>query len=119
MLADLKAGKGGDELNWIPPVTISRKDAQGLTEEVMSRVFKIDASKLPSYDLVEKKNIGYALVKVIAVDDSLPSDASEKSAMAGEVSAALSQEYLAAYLASLKAKSGITIHQKVLNSPAQ
>ncbi len=119
LLAGLKAGKESSELNWIPPVTISRKDAQGLTEEVMSRVFKIDANKLPSYDVVEKKNVGYALVKVVSVDDSLPTDENEKAAMAGEVGAALSQEYLAAYLASLKSKAGITVHQKVLNSSAQ
>jgi len=119
ILAALKQGKEFSELNWIPPVTINRKDAQGLTDDVMKKVFKIGTEKLPAYDLVEKKNVGYALVKVIGVDSKVASDDAEKKMMATEVDAALTQEYLAAYLTSLKAKSGIKINDKVLNTPVQ
>lgn len=119
VLAALKQGKEISELNWIPPVVIDRKNAQGLSDEVMRKAFKIDTEKLPAYEQVEKKNVGYSLVKVTRVESNLPSDDAEKKLMAAEVESALSQEYLAAYFASLKAKADITINEKLLNTNAQ
>lgn len=119
VLAGLKQGTESAELNWIPPVIIDRKNAQGLTDEVMKKAFAIDAAKLPAYELVEKKKVGYALIKVVRVNSDLPAEAAEKKLMAAEVESALAREYLAAYLASLKAKSDVTINEKLLNANTQ
>lgn len=119
VLAGLKQGKEFAELNWIPSVTVDRKNAQGLTDEVMRKAFIIDTAKMPAYDFVEKKNVGYALIKVAHVDSNMPADDAENKLMAAEVEAALSREYLAAYLASLKARSDITINERLLNANAQ
>ncbi len=119
VLTGLKQGKEFAELNWIPSVTVDRKNAQGLTDEVMRKAFTIDTTKMPAYDFVEKKNVGYALIKVARVDSNAPADDAENKLMAVEIEAALSREYLAAYLASLKAKSDITINERLLNANAQ
>lgn len=119
VLATLRQGKEDEELNWIPPVVIDRKNAQGMSDEVMKKAFTIDATKLPAFDLVEKKNVGYTLIKISRVDSAVPSDEAEKKPLAGVVQAALAEEYVAAYLASLKAKADLSINKQLLNSSAQ
>ena len=116
LLADLKQGKKSDNLEWIPSVTVTRKDAQGLTELTMSRVFKIDASHLPAYTGIENDNKGYVLVKVIKVDDALKEDEGAQKATQMELQSALASEYQAAYIKSLKSKSKVTVNQQLLNS---
>jgi len=116
LLADLKQGKKSDNLEWIPSVTVTRKDAQGLTELTMSQVFKIDASHLPAYTGIENDNKGYVLVKVIKVDDALKEDEGAQKATQMELQSALASEYQAAYIKSLKSKSKVTVNQQLLNS---
>lgn len=113
-LKDLEAGKTVDGLDWIPPVTVDRKNAQGLTDLTMTEAFKIDASKVPAYAGVAQLNKGYLLVKVSSVSNVL-SDADRQTAEL-DLQAALSSEYVAAYLKSLKDKSKITINTQVLSA---
>ncbi len=115
-LANLQQGKKDDTLEWIPPVTVSRKDAQGLTELTMSQVFKLDASKLPAYAGIENGNKGYVLVKLIKVDDSLGGDEAAQKTAQVELQSALASEYQAAYIKSLREKSKVTVNQQLLNS---
>lgn len=119
LLATLRQGKPVTEISWIPAVVIDRKNAQGLSDEVMKKAFVIDAAKTPAFDMVEKKNVGYSLIRISRVDSALPTDEAEKKPLAGAVEAALAEEYVAAYLASLKAKVNITVNKQLLNSSAQ
>ncbi|OIQ88737.1 peptidyl-prolyl cis-trans isomerase D [mine drainage metagenome] len=119
LLAELRQGKAVADLNWIPSVVIDRKNAQGLSDEVMRKVFTIDAAKTPAFDLVEKKNVGYSLIRVSHVDSAVPTDEAEKKSLQGEVQAALADEYVAAYLAGLKARGNISVNMQVLNSSPQ
>ncbi len=116
-LAKLKSGGQVDDLEWIPTVTIDRKDAQGLTEPVMNQAFKIDTSKLPAYAGYVDGNKSYTIVQVSRVDNALNNDA--KQGAVDEYKAAVAAEYMSAYGKSLKAKSKVVVNRKLLESNSQ
>ncbi|SDK30859.1 peptidyl-prolyl cis-trans isomerase D [Methylophilus rhizosphaerae] len=115
MLADLKAGKQVNA-DWIPPVTIDRRNAQGLTDGVMRNVFKVNTHTLPAYYGFNEANKGYTVIKVISVNQKLKDtpEVADKAYKAYE--AALGAEMSHAYVASLKAKKNIQFNAKVLLS---
>jgi peptidyl-prolyl cis-trans isomerase D len=119
-LAKLKAGDEGKDLEWIPPVTVDRKTAQGLTEEVMNHVFKIDANKLPAYAGFMTGKSSFTIVKIIRMDNSLANaDAEVKKNAEAELQAAVAAEYINAYGNSLKAKSDIVVNRKLLETKTE
>ena len=118
-LAKLKTGVASDDLEWIPPVTIDRKNAQGLTETVMNQAFKIDTSKLPAYVGFMNEKTSYTIVKVSRVDNALATDDEAKKSAEAELQAALVAEYMSAYGNSLKAKSNIVVNRKLLETKAE
>lgn len=118
-IAKLNAGEQDETLEWIPEVTVDRKDAQGLTEPVMDKVFKMNIAKLPAYDGFVDVNRAYVLVKVSGVSNALNEDETLKQRAQAEYEAALAQEYVAAYGKSLKAKADVEVSRKLLESPQQ
>ncbi|HZV62180.1 MAG TPA: SurA N-terminal domain-containing protein [Methylophilaceae bacterium] len=119
ILADLKQGKPAPKLEWIPPVIVDRGNAQGLTDRVMSNVFKINTSKLPAYAGVEDGNKGYLLMKVSKVISGLEADAADPQADKQKFEAALASEYEAAYVESLKKDSKISVNTQLMNAANQ
>jgi len=122
--AALKALKQGQEpagVEWIPEVTVDRKNAQGLTQLAMTQVFKTDISKLPAYSGLADSQQGYLLVKVLEIDTSAADDADAMANAKMELGAALNAEYLSSYKQSLREKSKIKVNQKLLmdNNPEQ
>lgn len=115
LIADLKAGKA-PELDWISPVTVDRKNAQGLTDAVMKHVFKVNARTLPAYDGFNEANKGYTLVKVIAVNQKLKDDPSLADKAYKAYQSAIVTEMSYAYIASLKANKNIQVNPKALLS---
>jgi peptidyl-prolyl cis-trans isomerase D len=115
-LAKLKAGVDEASLEWIPPVTVDRKNAQGLTESVMNQVFTIDASKLPAYAGFMDGNNAYKIVQISAIKNALSQDKDAKKTAEAEFEDALKAEYLTAYGKSLKVKSDIVINRKLLET---
>ncbi len=113
-LRDLKAGKAVTGVEWIPEVTIDRKNAQGLTDLAMNLAFKTNAAKLPAYSGVADSKQGYLLLKVLKVDTGLAADAEAQQLAKNELSAALSSEYLAAYKQSLRLKAKVTVNERLL-----
>lgn len=113
-LKDLRAGKEAVGIEWIPEVTVDRKNAQGLTELAMNQAFKTSVSKLPAYSGVADSKQGYLLVKVIKVSDVAPADADAKKVAKTELNAALMNEYLSAYKQSLRVKAKVKVNEKVL-----
>lgn len=115
--AALKALQQGQEvaaLEWIPEVTVGRKDAQGLTQLAMTQIFKTDVSKLPAYSGLADSKQGYLLVKVISLDNSAAEDQESLDKAAKELSAAINDEYLAAYKQSLRKRAKIKVNQRLL-----
>jgi peptidyl-prolyl cis-trans isomerase D len=119
VLAKLKAGGADEELEWIPPVTVDRKNAQGLTEPVMSQVFKIDASKLPAYAGFMNGKNSYTIVQVNRIDNALAADDDAKGHAMEDLQAATAAEVVSAYGKSLKAKSDIFVNKKLLETQSQ
>lgn len=113
-LTSLKLGQEIKGLEWIPPVVVDRKNAQGLTELTMANVFKIDANKLPAYAGVADSNKGYLLIKVSGVNNALASDETEMKSAQMELQSALAAEYVEAYVKSLRAKSDVSINTQLL-----
>ena len=116
-LAKLKAGDTGKSLEWIAPVIVDRKNAQGLTDIVMNQVFKMDASKLPAYAGFINGKTSYTIVKIISVASALKDDEAKKTA-AADLQAAMAAEYVSAYGQSLKAKSEVVVNRKLLETKA-
>ncbi|MDZ4098701.1 MAG: SurA N-terminal domain-containing protein [Methylophilaceae bacterium] len=114
-LALLREGKEPD-LDWIPPVVVDRKDAQGLSDLTMTHAFKVKTDTLPAYTGVADTNKGFLLIKVSAVGNSLLEEGSERQSAKLELQAALAAEYVDAYLKSLRAKNKVTINQQLLQS---
>lgn len=119
VLAKLNAGEVDETLDWIPEITVDRKDAQGLTEPVMNQVFKINATKLPAYAGFADENRAYVIVKVSGVTNALEEDDALKLRSKAEYEAALSKEYVNAYGKSLKAKTDIDISRKIIQEAQQ
>lgn len=113
-LKNLREGKDVADIEWIPEVTVDRKNAQGLTELAMSQAFKTNAEKLPAYSGLADSKQGYLLVKVIKIDALMPTDAEVQKVAKTELNAALASEYLAAYKQSLREKAKVTVNEKVL-----
>ncbi|OGV78422.1 MAG: peptidylprolyl isomerase [Methylotenera sp. RIFCSPLOWO2_02_FULL_45_14] len=113
-LKDLRVGNAVDGVNWIPEVTVDRKNAQGLTQLAMTQVFKTDISQLPAYSGLADEKQGYLLVKVVNVDSAAADDAEAGKAVKSEMDAALNSEYLAAYKQSLREKAKVKVNQRLL-----
>jgi peptidyl-prolyl cis-trans isomerase D len=114
-LTTLKEGKEASGLDWIPPVVVDRKNAQGLTDLTMSNVFKIDTAKLPAYAGIADSKKGYLLIKVTAVQNKLADDDAKKAALL-ELRTAMATEYSSAYIGSLKADKKIFINTRLMMS---
>jgi peptidyl-prolyl cis-trans isomerase D len=117
-LADLRAGKEAKGLDWIPPVVVDRKNAQGLTDLTMSNAFKIKTETLPAYAGVADSNKGFLLIKVSAVNAKLPTDENARQDAKVEIQTALAAEYVDAYLKALRAKGDVSVNQQLMQSAA-
>ena len=113
LLADLKAGKAVNA-DWITPVTVDRRNAQGLTDTVMRNVFKVNTHTLPAYYGFNEANKGYTVIKVIAVNQKLKDSPEVADRAYKAYQQALGAEMSHAYVASLKAKKDIQFNAKVL-----
>lgn len=115
--AALKSLRQGDDVTgveWIPEVTVDRKNAQGLTQLAMTQIFKTDIGKLPAYSGLADSKQGYLLVKVMGVDTSVAADDEAVKNAKSELGAALAEEYLAAYKQSLREKAKVKVNQRLL-----
>ncbi|MFD0912698.1 SurA N-terminal domain-containing protein [Methylophilus luteus] len=117
LLADLKAGKAVNA-DWITPVTVDRRNAQGLSDSVMRNVFKVNTHSLPAYYGFNEANQGYTVIKVIAVNQKLKDSPEVADRAYKAYQQALGAEMSHAYVASLKAKKDIQLNVKVLMSNA-
>jgi peptidyl-prolyl cis-trans isomerase D len=113
-LEQLRQGKDVTDLKWGAPLTISRQAAASLGEAAMSEIFRADARKLPSYTGAVNPKGGYLLVKVNRVVAPSGLDDAKKKGYVQRMRQLLTQEYFAAYVASLKQKADISIKKDQL-----
>jgi peptidyl-prolyl cis-trans isomerase D len=116
-LDELKQGKPVS-LQWSAPVVVSRDDGKDLPEPVLRQAFRADAAKLPAYAGVDDARGGYTWVRVSRVEQvKLPQEKAQ--ALEQQVRAVLAQEAMAAYVASLKLKTGVKINKEQLEKKQQ
>jgi len=114
-LASLKSSKEVAGLDWITPVVVDRKNAQGLTDLTMSNVFKVDTKKLPAYAGITDSQKGYLLIKVSAVQNKLADEESRKTALL-DLRTAMASEYSSAYIGTLKSNKKIMVNSRLMMS---
>jgi len=114
-LASLKSSKDVADLDWIAPVVVDRKNAQGLTELTMANVFKVDTTKLPAYAVVADSKKGYLLIKVTSVQNKLADEEAKKSALL-DLRTAIASEFSSAYIGTLKADKKIFVNTRLMMS---
>ena len=112
-LKKLNAGQEAD-LEWIPAVTVGRKNAEGLSDAVMNQVFKVNTSKLPAYAGFVDENKAYVIVQVSGVKNTLKDDVEAKNNAEMEYQAAVAAEYMTAHGKSLKSKTKVVVDRKLL-----
>jgi peptidyl-prolyl cis-trans isomerase D len=112
-LDELRQGKSV-QIAWSKPQLASRSDLKGLSEPVAQQAFRADVSKLPAYAGVEDPRGGYTLVRITRVEEveKIPPETIE--ALANGLRQVLGQEALAAYVASLRQKTGVRISKEHL-----
>lgn len=112
-LEELRQGKSV-QIAWSTPQLAGRSELKGLSEPVAQRAFRADVSKLPAYAGMENPQGGFTLLRVTRVEEveKIPPETIE--ALANGLRQVLGQEALAAYVASLKQKTGVTINKELL-----
>ena len=114
-LASLNSSKEVAGLDWITPVVVDRKNAQGLTDLTMSNVFKVDTKKLPAYAGITDSQKGYLLIKVTAVQNKLADEESRKTALL-DLRTAMASEFSSAYIGTLKSNKKIMVNSRLMMS---
>lgn len=113
-LEQLRQGKGGDHA-WSETKLVSfTTDAKDMNPAVFKQVIKVDVSKLPAYSGVEDGQGGYALIRVSRVVDPEKIEAEKEKGLVNMLQQSIGAEQFAAYVASLKQKTGVKIRQEAL-----
>ncbi len=115
MLAKLQGGE--DSIKWMLVKSVSRLQGKQVPPAAMQAIFRADVTKLPAYAGVElPNNGGYSLYKIVAVKPLESIDADKRRVLQRDYTAIAAQEDFAAYLAGLRQRYKIEIHQNALNS---
>ncbi|MBP8295568.1 MAG: SurA N-terminal domain-containing protein [Burkholderiales bacterium] len=113
-LADLQAGKTVP-LAWDKPREFSRQQRQpGISDEAVTRIFRADPAKLPAYAGALNEKGGYSIYRITKVTDPELKDDAVKNATT-QLSGEISRELFMSYLAALKKKSEVVVHQENLD----
>jgi peptidyl-prolyl cis-trans isomerase D len=114
-LSQLQEGKNGI-VAWDGTQQISRREPQGLDNEILRAVFKAEVTRLPSYAGVTNSKGGFTLIRVNRVIDPIPAEASERKTFARQLQQVLTQEDLSAYLAGVKKRYDVTVRNGSLET---
>jgi len=112
-LDELRQGKAVS-VEWSAPLLISREDPKGVSQPILRQTFKADVSKLPAYAGVEAGGGAYTLVRVSRVEQQKEMAPGKAKELTDQIQSLLAQETLAAYVASLRQKAGVTVDKDEL-----
>jgi peptidyl-prolyl cis-trans isomerase D len=113
LLGELTQGKSV-QIAWSAPQIASRAEFRNIPEPVVRQAFRLDTSKLPAYAGVENPQVEYTLVRVSRVQEAGDLPPEKAGEISGALRRVLAQEAMAAYVAALKQKSGVTINKEFL-----
>jgi len=104
-LAELRMGKDAG-LKWSPARVVSRREAQGMTQDALQRAVSADVSKLPAYVGVPFPE-GYLLLRISKV---IEADAKEADAQtAARIGGLYGRSQYDAYVGSLRERGDIEV----------
>ena len=102
--------KGGDAgLTWTAAKSVSRRDAQGLSQAALRKVMSADTSKLPAYAGVERGDEGYAIYRVARVVPAAARSEAQTAESRTRYDQQAGAEQLDAYLLSLRARAKVEV----------
>jgi peptidyl-prolyl cis-trans isomerase D len=113
LLGELKQGKTV-QVPWSQPQLVSRSDRKELPDPVVRQAFRMDGSKLPAYAGVETLTGAYFLLRLSRVQDAEKVAPEKAKTIAEEMRQVMAQETLAAYVAGLRQKAGVSINKEGL-----
>jgi peptidyl-prolyl cis-trans isomerase D len=105
--------KGSDSgIKWGPPRLVSRREAQGLSANLLRQVVSADTSKLPTYIGVPIPDGGYSLLKITRVVEEPLKDSDPQ--VTGRAAQLYGGADYQAYVDSLRARADIDIRSGAL-----
>jgi peptidyl-prolyl cis-trans isomerase D len=109
-VAKLAALRKGEDpgVRWGAVRSVSRRDAQGLSADVLRRVVAADVSKLPAYIGVPVPDAGYVLVRISRVVEVESREPDPQSAARAASMAGAAQ--FEAYVSKLRSRAEITVN---------
>ncbi|MBW8905104.1 MAG: SurA N-terminal domain-containing protein [Betaproteobacteria bacterium] len=105
-LAQLQKGEQASVI-WSAPKLVSRRDAQGLPNDVLRKVVAADASKLPAYIGLPMPGSGYIILRISKV---VPGQSADDPGRDQRIASAVGQADFEAFLTSLKGRADISIN---------
>jgi peptidyl-prolyl cis-trans isomerase D len=113
--AKLKAaGEGKEEgLKWPAPLAVNRQKPGGLAPQVIDKVFRVDAKKLPAIVGVATP-AGYSLVKVSKVIEVEAIDEAKRKSLVERLKQTVALGELESTLASLRGRVGVNVRKDAL-----
>ncbi len=112
-LKELQAGKDAG-LKWPAPLAVNRQKSGGLPPQLIDRVFRSDAKKVPAYAGVETP-MGYALVQVTKVIEVTTIEDAKRQALGGRLRDSVAAQEFEATLTSLRGRVGVTMRKDALD----
>jgi peptidyl-prolyl cis-trans isomerase D len=111
-LKELQEGKDAG-LKWPAPLAVNRQRPGGLMPQVIDKVFRVDAKKLPAYVGIETP-AGYSIVRVSKVVEVDKIDNAKRDALGARLRESVAAQEFDATLASLRDRVGVKIRKDVL-----
>jgi len=111
-LKELQAGKEAG-LKWPAPLAVNRQKPGGLFPNVLDKVFRVDAKKVPVYTGAETM-AGYSLVRVSKVIDIDKIDEQQRQALAARLRQAVADEELQSTLTAVRDRVGVAVKKGAL-----
>jgi peptidyl-prolyl cis-trans isomerase D len=115
-LKELQAGKDAG-VKWPAALAVNRQKPGGLMPQVIDKVFRADAKKLPAYAGVETP-AGYSLVQVSKVIELDKVDDAQRDALSARLRDAVAAEELDSALGSLRDRVGVSVRKDALEKKA-
>lgn len=104
----------GDSVRFGPTRLVSREDPQNLGQEALSRIFRADASKLPSYTGVESAD-GFVIYRISRVFEA-EADPAQQRSVQSELGRANGSQEFRAFLGGLRAETSVDINRQYLEA---
>lgn len=107
----------GDATGFASPKTVSRAKSEGMNRDALQAIMRADASKLPAHVGVDLGNQGYGIYRINKVTQPAAPDNARRQGEREQITNALAQQEMFAYLEALKKKAKVEILKPVTAKP--